>query len=106
MNNVYFKIRKKPFLKMLFYGQICTLSLKVNIDNLSSVTVPPETTVPTNISDGIHVLRASLPFQGNELGAVIQEITIEPDKKYEIEYDTTVSWSTNSYQGHFFIKEI
>lgn len=31
MKNVVFSIKKKPFIKMLFYGQICSLSLTVKI---------------------------------------------------------------------------
>ncbi len=106
MNNVSFRIKKKSFWGMLFYGQICTLSLRVNIDNEREIMVAPANVELLSLSEGVHTIRASLPFRGNEVGAVTQEIRIEPNTKYEIEYDTSVSWSTNSYSGNFIITEI
>ena len=62
-------------------------SVEVSIDQGPPAHIAPGMAVTTQLQPGSHVIRASIPYQGNEVGVAIAAFTVEPGCRYEIQYE-------------------
>lgn len=70
-----------------YQTKVNTYSMEASIDHGNPVRVAPRMAVTAQLQPGPHVVRASIPLNGNELGVAIAEFTIEPGYRYEIQYE-------------------
>lgn len=74
---------KIDFKKKVMYAQY---SLEVYIDNQNTVYVANGSSIDIELNEGIHVIRASIPVQGNKMAMVSVQFEIKPGKTYEVAY--------------------
>jgi len=61
-------------------------SVEFNIDNEKTIRVAPDSSAQEKLPVGVHTIRASIPFQGNESYVVTTQVDIKPDAEYEMTY--------------------
>ena len=78
-----------------YQTKVNTYSMEASIDHGNPVRVAPRMAVTAQLQPGPHVVRASIPLNGNELGVAIAEFTVEPGYRYEIQYEPAGIYNTS-----------
>ena len=86
MNNVILNYKKN----YLQYSTL-TLTLEVVIDSKAPIKIAPGNKIEIKLDPGIHEIRSSIPYQGNDRGLATAKIDVQSNSKYEIVFKFTAS---------------